>query len=118
MAQNSNNRGGNNNERGFAAMDENTQRKIAQKGGEAVSRDRQHMSDIGRKGGESRAENQGGQNSERRQPRRWQLERQSRRTRQLKVVTTESPQARRFPAAGINSLAPRWPSGRTRTCSR
>ena len=63
MAQNSNNRGGNNNERGFAAMDENTQRKIAQKGGEAVSRDRQHMSDIGRKGGEASGGNRGGGSS-------------------------------------------------------
>jgi general stress protein YciG len=65
--------------RGFAAMDEATQRQIAskggqaahqkgtahefdseearragQKGGEAVSRDREHMAEIGRKGGESR----------------------------------------------------------------
>ena len=65
--------------RGFAAMDEATQRSIAskggqaahqkgtahefdseearragQKGGEAVSRNREHMADIGRKGGESR----------------------------------------------------------------
>ncbi|NVD70922.1 hypothetical protein D0T25_18630 [Duganella sp. BJB488] len=65
--------------RGFAAMDEATQRAIAskggqaahqkgtahefdseearragQKGGEAVSRDREHMAQIGRKGGESR----------------------------------------------------------------
>src|SRR3954468_9294645 len=65
--------------RGFAAMDAATQRGIAskggqaahqkgtahefdseearragQKGGEAVSRDREHMADIGRKGGESR----------------------------------------------------------------
>ena len=65
--------------RGFAAMDENQQREIAskggqaahakgtahefnseearragQKGGEAVSRNRAHMADIGRKGGESR----------------------------------------------------------------
>ena len=39
--------------RGFAGMDEQQQRKIAQKGGEAVSRDRQHMSEIGRKGGEA-----------------------------------------------------------------
>jgi general stress protein YciG len=37
--------------RGFAGMDEEQQRRIAQKGGEAVSRDRQHMSEIGRKGG-------------------------------------------------------------------
>jgi general stress protein YciG len=65
--------------RGFAAMDEATQRSIAskggqaahqkgtahefdseearragQKGGEAVSRDREHMAQIGRKGGENR----------------------------------------------------------------
>lgn len=65
--------------RGFAAMDEQQQREIAskggqaahqkgtahefdseearragQKGGEAVSRNRAHMADIGRKGGESR----------------------------------------------------------------
>lgn len=65
--------------RGFAAMDEEQQREIAskggqaahqkgtahefdseearragQKGGEAVSRDREHMAEIGRKGGESR----------------------------------------------------------------
>jgi general stress protein YciG len=38
--------------RGFASMDDDKQRKIAQKGGEAVSQDREHMSDIGRKGGE------------------------------------------------------------------
>jgi len=34
-------------------MDAEQQRKIAQKGGEAVSQDRRHMSEIGRKGGES-----------------------------------------------------------------
>jgi len=68
--------------RGFAAMDEAQQREIAskggqaahqkgtahefnseearragQKGGEVVSRDREHMADIGRKGGESRQAN-------------------------------------------------------------
>jgi general stress protein YciG len=63
-----NNRSDNNNGgRGFAGMDDDKQRKIAQKGGEAVSRDRQHMSDIGRKGGEAsgggnRGGNQGGGN--------------------------------------------------------
>jgi general stress protein YciG len=66
--------------RGFAAMDSEKQREIAsmggraahekgtaheftpeeareagRKGGEAVSKDRDHMADIGRKGGESRA---------------------------------------------------------------
>ncbi|NUS38875.1 MAG: general stress protein [Lysobacter sp.] len=48
-----NNRSDNNAGRGFAGMDDDKQRKIAQKGGEAVSRDREHMSEIGRKGGES-----------------------------------------------------------------
>lgn len=37
--------------RGFAAMSPEKQREIASKGGKAVSRDRQHMADIGRKGG-------------------------------------------------------------------
>lgn len=68
--------------RGFASMDEEKQREIAslggraahekgtaheftpeearaagRKGGEAVSRDREHMADIGRKGGESVSKN-------------------------------------------------------------
>jgi general stress protein YciG len=34
-------------------MDEERQREIARKGGEAVSRNRDHMAAIGRKGGES-----------------------------------------------------------------
>lgn len=38
--------------RGFAAMDPEVQREIARKGGEAVSRNREHMAEIGRKGGE------------------------------------------------------------------
>jgi len=38
--------------RGFAAMDDKKQREIASKGGKAVSRDREHMAEIGRKGGE------------------------------------------------------------------
>ena len=63
------NSGGNNNSngnRGFASMDDDKQRKIAQKGGEAVSQDREHMSQIGRRGGEhshgggSHGSNQGG----------------------------------------------------------
>jgi general stress protein YciG len=49
--------------RGFASMDPETQRKIAQKGGEAVSRDREHMSMIGRKGGEASGGNRGTQNT-------------------------------------------------------
>ncbi|MGH2412484.1 MAG: KGG domain-containing protein [Microcystaceae cyanobacterium] len=68
--------------RGFASMDENKQREIAskggktahekgtahkfsseeareagQKGGEAVSEDRQHMAEIGRKGGKKSRKN-------------------------------------------------------------
>ena len=39
--------------RGFASMDPEQQRKIARKGGEAVSGNRQHMAAIGRKGGEA-----------------------------------------------------------------
>lgn len=63
--QNQGNRGGDNrgptSNRGFASMDASQQRKIAQKGGEAVSQDRQHMSDIGRRGGEaSHGGNRGG----------------------------------------------------------
>ncbi len=37
--------------RGFAAMSSEQQREIARKGGEAVSRNREHMANIGRKGG-------------------------------------------------------------------
>jgi len=40
-------------ERGFAAMDPKQQREIASKGGKAVSADREHMAQIGRKGGEA-----------------------------------------------------------------
>jgi uncharacterized protein len=43
-------------ERGFAAMSEEERRKIAEKGGETVSKDKEHMSEIGRKGGEASAE--------------------------------------------------------------
>jgi len=39
--------------RGFAAMDEQKQREIASKGGRAVSQDRAHMAEIGRKGGQA-----------------------------------------------------------------
>lgn len=42
---------GTNRARGFAAMDEQKQREIAKKGGETVSRNREHMAQIGRKGG-------------------------------------------------------------------
>ena len=37
--------------RGFAGMDAEKRRLIARKGGQAVSRNRQHMSEIGRRGG-------------------------------------------------------------------
>ena len=40
--------------RGFASMDKELQREIARKGGQAVSQNRQHMAEIGKKGGESR----------------------------------------------------------------
>lgn len=40
--------------RGFAAMDPQAQREIAHEGGEAVSRNREHMSEIGRRGAEAR----------------------------------------------------------------
>jgi len=89
MAQNQgnkgDNRGGDTSKRGFASMDPEQQKEIAskggraahesgnahefdseeareagRKGGEAVSKDRQHMSEIGKKGGESRGGNSGG----------------------------------------------------------
>ena len=62
QTSNDNNRGGDTSNRGFASMDDDKQRKIAQKGGEAVSQDREHMSEIGRKGGEAShgGGNQGG----------------------------------------------------------
>lgn len=43
--------------RGFAAMDKEAQREIARKGGEAVSRNRDHMAEIGRRGGEASGQN-------------------------------------------------------------
>jgi hypothetical protein len=55
-----NSRSGNSHERGFAAMSDSDQREIARKGGEAVSQDRQHMADIGRKGGSASAESRSG----------------------------------------------------------
>ena len=50
---------------GFAGMSDEEQRRAAQKGGEAVSEDREHMADIGRKGGEASAQNRGSQASSR-----------------------------------------------------
>src|SRR5215213_8655227 len=40
--------------RGFAAMDPEKRREIARKGGAAVSQNKEHMAEIGRKGGEAR----------------------------------------------------------------
>ena len=42
--------------RGFASMSPEEQREIARMGGEAVSEDREHMAQIGRKGGEARGD--------------------------------------------------------------
>jgi uncharacterized protein len=50
------NSNGRDRERGFAAMDPEERRAIARKGGEAVSEDRRHMSEIGRRGGEASAQ--------------------------------------------------------------
>jgi general stress protein YciG len=43
--------------RGTAAMDPSTRQEVARKGGQAVSRNRQHMAEIGRKGGQSVSKN-------------------------------------------------------------
>ena len=42
--------------RGFASMGEAEQRELARMGGTAVSENREHMAQIGRKGGEASAE--------------------------------------------------------------
>ena len=39
--------------RGLASADEQTRQRVAREGGTTVSRDRKHMSEIGRKGGEN-----------------------------------------------------------------
>jgi general stress protein YciG len=46
-----------NTHRGFAAMSAEQQRQIASKGGEAVSKNREHMAEIGKKGGEIVSQN-------------------------------------------------------------
>lgn len=51
--------------RGFASMDREQQRAIARKGGLAVSQNRQHMAEIGRKGGESSGESRGRKSAQR-----------------------------------------------------
>ena len=38
--------------RGLASADEETKERVARKGGETVSQDREHMAEIGRKGGQ------------------------------------------------------------------
>jgi hypothetical protein len=43
--------------RGFASMSPEQQRAIARKGGEAVSRNREHMAQIGSRGGEAVSKN-------------------------------------------------------------
>lgn len=43
--------------RGFASMSPEQQRAIAKKGGEAVSRNREHMANIGSRGGEAVSRN-------------------------------------------------------------
>jgi general stress protein YciG len=43
--------------RGFAAMSADQQKQIASKGGEAVSKNREHMAEIGKKGGEIVSQN-------------------------------------------------------------
>lgn len=45
--------------RGFASMDKELQKAIARKGGLAVSRNREHMANIGRMGGEKSGESRG-----------------------------------------------------------
>jgi len=58
MAENRNqggqqgNQKGNTSNRGLASADEQTREEVARKGGEAVSKDKEHMSEIGKKGGE------------------------------------------------------------------
>jgi uncharacterized protein len=53
MAQNQVAQKGNSSNRGLANADQRTRVEVARKGGEAVSRNRDHMSEIGRKGGEA-----------------------------------------------------------------
>ncbi|MCD6062749.1 MAG: hypothetical protein K0R82_660 [Flavipsychrobacter sp.] len=50
--------------RGFASMDPKKQREIASKGGQAVSGNREHMAQIGRKGGEASGESRRNQNND------------------------------------------------------
>lgn len=43
--------------RGTAAMSPEVRKEVARKGGQAVSRNRQHMAEIGRKGGQTVSQN-------------------------------------------------------------
>ncbi len=45
-----------NEKKGFASMSEKERKEIAKKGGQKVSQNREHMAEIGRKGGEARKE--------------------------------------------------------------
>lgn len=49
--------------RGFASMDRQKQREIASKGGHAVSGNREHMAEIGRRGGEASGESRRNQSN-------------------------------------------------------
>lgn len=51
MTSNQNTRG-----RGLASASQETRQRVASAGGRAVSNDREHMAEIGRKGGRSRGE--------------------------------------------------------------
>lgn len=55
--------------RGFASMGEAEQREIARMGGTAVSENREHMAQIGRKGGEASAEARAAASKERQRKR-------------------------------------------------
>jgi uncharacterized protein len=55
--------------RGFASMGEAEQREIARMGGTAVSENREHMAQIGRKGGEASAEARSAASKERQRKR-------------------------------------------------
>jgi len=52
--------------RGLASADEETKERVARKGGETISRDTEHMAEIGKKGGEAShgGGNQGGSSNQ------------------------------------------------------
>lgn len=51
--------------RGLASADQETRERVASEGGKAVSKDREHMAEIGRKGGRKGGENSTSGNSDR-----------------------------------------------------